>query len=57
MAKPTTLHEIQKLGGRVAALSRFVAWLGEKALLFYALMKKSDKSLTRQRRQIRHLPT
>jgi hypothetical protein len=43
MAKPTNLHEIQKLAGQVAALSRFVAWLGEKALPFYALMKKSYK--------------
>jgi dsDNA-binding SOS-regulon protein len=43
MAKPTKLHEIQQLVGRVAALSRFVAQLGEKALSFYALMKKSDK--------------
>jgi hypothetical protein len=43
MAKPTKLHEIQQLAGRVAALSRFVARLGEKALPFYALMKKSDK--------------
>jgi dsDNA-binding SOS-regulon protein len=33
---------MQKLAGRVAALSRFVARLGEKALPFYALMKKSD---------------
>jgi hypothetical protein len=41
MAKPTKLHEIQQLAGWVAALSRFVARLGEKALLFYALMKKS----------------
>jgi hypothetical protein len=40
MVKPTKLHEIQQLAGRVAALSRFVARLGEKALLFYALMKK-----------------
>jgi hypothetical protein len=24
-------------------LSRFIAWLGEKALPFYALIKKSDK--------------
>jgi hypothetical protein len=29
--------------GRMAALSRFVARLGEKALPFYALMKKSDE--------------
>jgi hypothetical protein len=42
MGKPTKLHDIQKLVGRVAALSRFIARLGEKALPFYALMKKSD---------------
>jgi hypothetical protein len=42
MGKPTKLHDVQKLAGRVAALSRFVARLGEKALPFYALMKKSD---------------
>jgi hypothetical protein len=43
MTKPTKLHEIQQLAGRVVALSRFVARLGEKALPFYALLKKSDK--------------
>jgi hypothetical protein len=42
MGKPTKLHDVQKLAGCVAALSRFVARLGEKALPFYALMKKSD---------------
>jgi hypothetical protein len=42
MRKPTKLHDMQKLAGRIAALSRFVARLGEKALPFYALMKKSD---------------
>jgi hypothetical protein len=42
MGKPTKLHDVQKLAGRVAALSQFVARLGEKALPFYALMKKSD---------------
>jgi hypothetical protein len=42
MGKPTKLHDIQKLAGRVMALSRFVARLGEKALPLYALMKKSD---------------
>jgi hypothetical protein len=40
MAKPTKLHEIHQLAGRVAALSRFVARLGEKALSLYELMKK-----------------
>jgi hypothetical protein len=42
MGKPTKLHDVQKLAGRVTALSRFVARLGEKAFPFYALMKKSD---------------
>jgi hypothetical protein len=37
MGKPMKLHDVQKLAGRVTALSRFVARLGEKALL-----KKSD---------------
>jgi hypothetical protein len=32
MEKPTKLHEIQQLAARVAALSRFVARLGEKKL-------------------------
>jgi hypothetical protein len=34
---------VQQLTGRIAALSRFVARLGEKALPFYALRKKSNK--------------
>jgi hypothetical protein len=42
MRKPTKLHDVRKLAGHVAALSRFVARLGEKALPLYALMKKSD---------------
>jgi hypothetical protein len=42
MGKPTKLHNIQKLIGRIAALSHFVARLGEKSLPFYALMKKLD---------------
>jgi hypothetical protein len=43
MGKLAKLHEVQQLAGRVAALSQFVARLGEKALPFYALLKKSDK--------------
>jgi hypothetical protein len=43
MGNPTKLHQVQQLVRRVAALSRFVARLGKKALPFYALMKKSDK--------------
>jgi dsDNA-binding SOS-regulon protein len=43
MKKPTNLRNIQQLAGRVAALSRLITRLGEKALSFYALMKKSEK--------------
>ena len=42
MEQPTKLREVQRLAGRVAALSRFISKLGEKALPFYQLMKKSD---------------
>jgi hypothetical protein len=45
VGKPTKLHQVQQLAGRVAALSRFIAWLGEKALPFYALMKKSRQGI------------
>ena len=44
MKKPTKLKEVQQLAGRVVALSRFVARLGEKALPFYALIKKGKTS-------------
>jgi hypothetical protein len=43
MGKPTKLHQVQQLAGRVAALSRFIARLGKNALPFYTLMKISDK--------------
>jgi dsDNA-binding SOS-regulon protein len=43
MKKPTNLRRIQQLAGRVAALSQFIARLGERALPFYALMKKLEK--------------
>jgi hypothetical protein len=42
VGKPTKLDDVQKLAGRVAALSRFIARLGEKVLSFYALMKELD---------------
>jgi hypothetical protein len=54
MGKPAKLHEVQQLARRVAALSRFVARLGEKALPFYALMKKSDKKMSGQKKQMQH---
>lgn len=43
MHPPTKLREVQQLAGRVAALSRFISKLGEKALPFYQLLKKADK--------------
>jgi hypothetical protein len=43
MQEPTNPRGVQQLAGRVAALSRFIAKLGEKALPFYQLLKKSDK--------------
>ena len=43
MKRPVRVHDIQKLTGCLAALSRFISRLSEKALLLYRLMKKSDK--------------
>lgn len=42
MKRPERLHDVQKLTGCLAALSRFISRLGEKALPLYRLMKKSD---------------
>ena len=43
MKRPVRVHDVQKLTGCLAALSRFISRLGEKALPLYQLMKKSDK--------------
>src|SRR6266540_3176589 len=40
---PEKLKDIQKLTGCMAALSRFVSRLGERAMPFYKLLKKQDK--------------
>jgi hypothetical protein len=42
MQPPTTLRHIQQLTGRLAALSRFISKLDEKALPFYRLLRKTD---------------
>src|SRR3954469_5813663 len=39
----TCLKDIQRLTGCVAAVSRFISRLGEKALPLYKLLKKADK--------------
>ena len=43
MKHPVRVHAVQKLTGCLAALSRFISRLGEKALPLYRLMKKADK--------------
>src|SRR3954468_19966248 len=40
---PTCLKDVQRLTGCVAAVSRFISRLGEKALPLYKLLKKADK--------------
>ena len=42
LATPTDLNKVQKLAGCVAALSRFISRLGEKALPLYLLLQRTD---------------
>ena len=42
LAKPACINDVQRLAGRVAALSRFISRLGEKAMPLYQMMKKMD---------------
>nr|AAX94963.1 retrotransposon protein, putative, Ty3-gypsy sub-class [Oryza sativa Japonica Group]ABA92674.1 retrotransposon protein, putative, Ty3-gypsy subclass [Oryza sativa Japonica Group] len=43
MKSPTRLKDVQKLTGCMAALSRFVARMGERGQPFFAMLKKQDK--------------
>jgi hypothetical protein len=43
ISQPNDLKDIQRLTGCVAAVSRFISRLGEKALPLYKLMKKLDE--------------
>jgi hypothetical protein len=43
ISRPNDLKDIQGLTGCMAAMSRFINRLGEKALPLYKLMKKSDE--------------
>src|SRR4051812_19297681 len=43
MENPKNLKGVQQLAGRVAALSRFISHMGEKALPFYQLLRKAEK--------------
>jgi hypothetical protein len=35
LAKPSNINVVQKLMGRVVALSQFISWLGRKAIPLY----------------------
>jgi hypothetical protein len=41
--RPNDLKDVQRLTGCVAAMSRFISRLSEKALPLYKLMKESDE--------------
>jgi hypothetical protein len=43
ISRPKDLKDVQRLTGYVAAVSRFISRLGDKALPLYKLMKKSDE--------------
>ena len=42
LAKPACINDVQQLAGCIAALSRFISRLGEKAIPLYQMMKKTD---------------
>ena len=39
--KPACINDVQGRAGRIAALSRFISRLGEKAIPLYQMMKKT----------------
>ena len=41
LAKPACINDVQRLAGHIAALSRFISRLGEKAIPLYQMMKKT----------------
>jgi hypothetical protein len=43
MKPPKCIKDIQKLTGCMAALSRFISWLGKKGLPFFKLLKAKEK--------------
>jgi hypothetical protein len=57
MTKPMKSHEIKQLAGWVEDLSRFVARLGEKHFRSMHLRKYQTKSLSGQRKLIKHFLT
>ena len=49
LGKPTNINEVQRMAGRIAALSRFISRLGEKAIPLYQLLKKTYRLYGRTR--------
>jgi hypothetical protein len=45
MKPPESLHDVQKLTGCMAALSRFISRLGVRGLPFFKLLKKHKRPL------------
>ena len=43
LAKLACINDVQRLAGRIAALSRFISRLGEKAIPLYQMLKKTDE--------------
>ena len=43
MDAPTTIKDVQKLTGCMAALNRFLSRLGERGLPFFKLLERQDK--------------
>jgi hypothetical protein len=43
MKLPESLHDVQKVIGCMAALSRFISWLSVRGLPFFKLLKKHGK--------------
>ena len=41
LAKPKCINDVQRLAGRIAALSRFISRLGEKAIPLYQMLEKT----------------
>ena len=42
LAKPACINDVQRLAGRITALSRFTSRLGENAIPLYQMLKKTD---------------
>jgi hypothetical protein len=43
MRSPSNIKEVQQLTGRLATLSRFLSYVGDKAFSFFASIKKKEK--------------